>query len=77
MRAVPLVLPLMLYALAGCGAGDAPSGGLTPDQNKTLDDAAQKLDAQRAVLPKRDTAEAPAKSETPPASAPPKSQPAQ
>lgn len=54
MRTALFFLPLILCALSACGSGDTPTGGLTPDQNKTLDVAAQKLDAQRADLPKRD-----------------------
>ncbi len=77
MRTTPLFLPLVICALSACGSGDAPSGGLTPDQNKTLDASAQKLDAQRADLPKRDVDKPPAKAETPLASAKPKPQPAQ
>lgn len=77
MRFAQLFFHLMLCALSACGSGDAPSGGLTPDQNKALDNAAQKLDAQRADLPKRDGAQPLAEAETPPESAKPKPQPAQ
>jgi hypothetical protein len=77
MRTSLSAITLILCALSACGSGDAPSGGLTPDQNKTLESAAQKLDAQRADLPKRDGAQPPAKAEVAPATAKPKPQPAQ
>jgi hypothetical protein len=77
MRTHFLFLPILFYALVACGSGDAPSGGLTPEQNANLDKAAQTLDAERADLPKRGGAEKPAEAKTAPAMNKPAPKPAQ
>ena len=56
----------VLVALAACGSGDSSPGGLTPEQNETLDKAAQKLDEDRAGLPIRQAqGDKPQKSDAP------------
>jgi hypothetical protein len=41
----------LALALAGCGRGDQAAGGLSPDEERQLDNAAAMLDENNLVVP--------------------------
>lgn len=56
MKRAIIILPIVLMCTSSCGSEESSAGGLTPEQNASLDKAADNLESQRAQLPAHEEA---------------------